>query len=188
MGEKSSSEVLIPLDRVGALIGKKSETKREIERKAKVKLKVDSETGAVTIVGEPENMLVGMEIVKAIGRGFSPKVALKLLKPDFILDVIDLTDEVSETQLNRVRGRLIGSKGKTREYISQLTDVDISVYGKTVSFIGTPEKVALAKRCMEMLISGAQHQTVYRFLEKEAKMLKEAELFDKFDDSSKVKI
>jgi ribosomal RNA assembly protein len=72
----------IPKDRVGALIGKSGETKAFIERKAKVRIKVDSETGEVSISerfkSDPLHVWVARDIVSAIGRGFSPEKALML--------------------------------------------------------------------------------------------------------------
>ena len=39
----------IPMDRIGALIGHKGETKKDLEDKLGVKLDIDSKTGDVTI-------------------------------------------------------------------------------------------------------------------------------------------
>ncbi|RLF40506.1 MAG: RNA-processing protein, partial [Thermoplasmata archaeon] len=41
--------VRIPRDRIGVLIGHKGEVKEEIERKTKIKLKIDSNSGEVQI-------------------------------------------------------------------------------------------------------------------------------------------
>jgi len=73
--------VKVPDDRIGVLIGRGGETMREIEERAEVRLDIDSESGNVRIekVGDPVKGLKGPDIVKAIGRGFAPEDALRLL-------------------------------------------------------------------------------------------------------------
>jgi len=76
--------VTVPSDRIGVLIGEGGETMREIEERAEVRLDIDSETGSVRVesVGDPIVGLNGPDIVKAIGRGFAPEDALRLLEDD----------------------------------------------------------------------------------------------------------
>ncbi|RLG35306.1 RNA-processing protein, partial [Methanosarcinales archaeon] len=73
--------------------------------------------------------------------------------------------------LKRIKGRIIGQKGKTRRVIETLTGVKISVYGKTVSLIGYPEQIKVAREAIEMLIKGTPHSTVYTFLERKRRAL-----------------
>ena len=116
-----------------------------------------------------------MEVIKAIGRGFSPERAKKLLEDDdMVLDIIDVTD-VADTpdKLARIRGRIIGRDGKAREQIENMTGTSISVYGKTVAIIGLPEQMNDAHTAVSMLISGSEHTSVFSYLDrkrKEAKM------------------
>ena len=51
--------ILIPLDRIGALIGKSGKVKSKIEKICYVKIEVNSETGEIMIrdMGHIENML-----------------------------------------------------------------------------------------------------------------------------------
>ncbi len=76
--------ILIPLDRVGALIGKSGKVKLKIEKICSVTITIESKTGEVTIrgTGKIEDMLPfkAEEIVMAIGRGFSPEKAMRLLE------------------------------------------------------------------------------------------------------------
>jgi ribosomal RNA assembly protein len=166
--------VKIPLERVGAVIGPSGRDKRRIEEACGIDLVVDSETGNVEIIPTPEtkdvSILLQVEnMIKAIGRGFSPQRAFKLLDEDVYLDVIDLTDYVgrSKNALDRVRGRVIGQNGRSREIIEELTGTYLSVYGHTVSLIGELEDMALAKEAVLMLVKGSFHKTVFNFLYKE---------------------
>ncbi len=72
----------------------------------------------------------------------------------------------------RQKGRIIGREGRTRQIIKEMTGVDISIYGKTVSLIGNIESVMIAKEAVEMLLSGSRHKSVYSFLEKKKQDLK----------------
>ena len=106
------------------------------------------------------------DIIKAIGRGFNPEIAQLLLKQDYCFEIIMISDHVKPSHLQRVKGRIIGTNGKTRRLIEELTETFISVYGKTVCMIGRVEDVAIAKRALESLIKGSPHANVYRWLEK----------------------
>ena len=73
----------IPRERVGVLIGKEGKTKKIIENTTQTILDIDSDEGTVTIytqenMEDPLGIWKTNYIVKAIGRGFNPKTALKL--------------------------------------------------------------------------------------------------------------
>jgi len=129
--------VKIPQERVSVLIGEDGEAKKKIERLTKTKILV--EDTSVTVEGESLSEWLARDIVKAVGRGFSPDKALSILSEDHMLLVIDLTDLVgsSEKTLSRYKGRIIGRDGKTRKIIEEMTGCYLSVYGKTVSLIGS---------------------------------------------------
>ena len=161
----------IPRDRVGALIGPKGSAKKRIENFFGVDLTIDSDSGSVEIALKPETKDVSViftvqNIVRAIGRGFSPQRVEILAKEDFDLHIIDLCDYVGESRnaLARVRGRIIGKNGRSRALIEELTETRISVYGDTVSIIGSVESLGVAREAVMKLIKGAFHKTVWNFL------------------------
>ena len=168
--------VKIPQDRIGALIGEGGETLREIEDRAEVRLDVDSETGQVTVeqTGDPITALKGPDIVKAIGRGFAPDEAMRLLDDDMMMfDVIDVGSVArNRNDLQRHKGRLIGEDGRTRELMEELTGASVVIYGSTFGMIGGPEQVDAVREAAEMLIEGAPHGTVYSFLEEKHNEMK----------------
>jgi len=181
---KASTFIKIPRDRIGALIGPEGRVKADIERKLNVDLEIDSATGEVTIaldpnVQNPSQLFRAKEVVTAIGRGFSPERAFRLLQnEDVMLEVIDLRQTVgkSPADIQRLKGRIIGKDGKTRRIIEELTEADISVYGHTVSIIGSFEQADAAREAILMLIKGSQHGTVYRFLQRKRQELKKRKL------------
>jgi ribosomal RNA assembly protein len=170
--------VKIPQDRIGALIGAGGETLREIERRADVRLDVDSENGSVSIEqqadGDPVTALKGPEVVRAIGRGFNPDDALTLLDDEMrMLDVVDINAVArNKNDLQRQKGRLIGENGRTRELMEELTGATVVIYGSTLGAIGTPKEVDVVREATEMLLDGAPHGTVYSFLEEKHNELK----------------
>jgi ribosomal RNA assembly protein len=161
----------IPLDRVGVLIGKKGETKARIEESCAVTLSVDGHSGEVTLrsASVEADPFRATNVVEAIARGFSPPRALKLLDPEIGLEILDLRDYAgkSENNLERIKGRIIGLRGKSRRVIEELTKCDVSVYGKTVAIIGEPTELRLAKDAIEKLAAGSQHKSVYNMLQRE---------------------
>ncbi len=167
-------ELVIPEDRIGVLIGKEGEVKERIEKETGCKLKISSKTGVVKIECEdPIGFLRAQDVIKAIAHGFNPDVAMKLLQDELmVLEIIDLTGYVSPKHLERVKGRIIGKEGKMRRFIEDTLDVNISVYGKTVAIIGDAESVAAAREAILMLVEGAQHSTVQRFLERKRREMK----------------
>lgn len=177
---KPNTFLKIPVERVGALIGPNGVTKRTIESKLSVDIQIDSETGGVTMTlaekaTDPSLLFRAKDIITALGRGFSPEHAFRLMRDEeAILDVIDLRTVFgrSETDIKRVNGRIIGANGKTRRLIEELTNCSVAVYGHTVSIIGTIEEAEIAREAVQMLVRGSMHSNVYRFLHRKRRELK----------------
>lgn len=158
--------------------------KENVEKQLSVELQIDSETGNVTITlsptaEDPSVLFRAKEVITAIGRGFSPDRASRLLQnDDTILLVIDLRDIVgrSQSDMKRLKGRIIGKEGKTRRIIEELTDASVSVHGHTISIIGDMDQAEAAREAIQMFIKGSQHRTVYRFLQKKRRELKKKQL------------
>ena len=173
----------IPMDRVGALIGHKGETKKDFEEKLGIKLDIDSKTGYVSIddheAKDPLNVMKMENIIKAVGRGFSPENSMRLLHDDSDFFIFDLQDYVGkkEAHLRRLKSRVIGREGKTKKVLEELTGSKISVYGHTIAIISDMMKMNILKKSVDMLLTGSKHATVYRFVETQMKELRRAEKF-----------
>lgn len=180
----ASTFVKIPKERIGVLIGPEGSVKGRIEQKFGVQLGVDGETGDVTLtllpnVEDPSVLFRARDVVTAIGRGFSPQRAFRLLQDeDAILEVIDLRETVgrSVSDMQRLKGRIIGQEGKTRRIIEELTEAEISVYGHTISIMANADQMEVAREAIQMLLRGSQHSTVYRFLHRKRRELKKKKL------------
>jgi ribosomal RNA assembly protein len=175
--------VKIPKERVGILIGPEGKVKKYIEEKLEVKLEIDTE-GSVTIVlletaKDPSLLLKAKDVVTAIGRGFPPETAFRLIRnEDDIYDLIDLRVIFgrSESDIKRIKGRIIGAEGKTRKLIEELTEADVVVYGHTIGIIGNFEEADAARNAVQMIVEGCEHHTVYNYLQKKRTELKKKKL------------
>jgi ribosomal RNA assembly protein len=181
---RANAFLKIPRERVGVLIGPEGKIKKSIEEKLSVELQIESEDGGIMIMmsekaDDPSLLFRAKDVITAIGRGFSPEHAFRLIRnEEAMLDVIDLRTIFgrSESDIRRVKGRIIGMDGKTRKIIEELTDTDVAVYGHTVSIIGNIEEAQAAREAVQMLINGSMHSAVYRFLHKKRRELKKKKL------------
>jgi ribosomal RNA assembly protein len=169
--------VRIPKERVGVLIGKNGETKKTIEDISHVRLEIDSEEGDVAFNEQTaKDPLVGLkveDVIRAIGRGFSPEHAFRLFGEETELFIFDIYDYAGKTEshFTRVKSRMIGREGKTKRVIEGLTGGLITIYGHTVAVIADFESMDIAKKAIDMLLAGSEHPTVYRYLEREMRKL-----------------
>lgn len=181
---KPTAFVRIPRERIGVLVGPDGKVKRTIEEQLHVELRVESDDGGVEITlsentQDPSLLFKAKDVVTAIGRGFPPESAFRILRnEDIVFDFVDLRAIFgrSESDIKRVKGRIIGMNGKTRKTIEELSEADVVVYGHTVGLIGTFEQVDVARNAVQMLIQGSQHHTVYNFLQKKRRELKKQAL------------
>jgi ribosomal RNA assembly protein len=179
----SESFVRIPKERVGILIGEEGKIKSFIEEQLQVKLEVETE-GSITIVlseksKDPSMLLKAKDVVQAIGRGFSPEVAFRLIRnEDEIFDMVDLRQIFgrSESDIKRIKGRIIGAEGKTRRLIEELSEANVVVYGHTVGIIGSFEQADTARNAVQMIIEGCQHHSVYKYLQRKRTEMKKERL------------
>jgi len=153
--------VLVPQERIKVI--KDRPVKQRIEKTLNVT--IDFNDNLVEIGGEGLELFQAKNIVKAIGRGFSPKRAFRLFDEEEFLEIIELTG-FKDNKMKIIKSRLIGTKGKTRIIIEKDSGCFMSVYGKTVSLIGKYDQIEIAKRAINMILKGSKHSKVYGFLQK----------------------
>lgn len=156
--------VLIPEERMRKL-RKDEKWKIELKKFSNAKVKLNEE---IVVEGDdPLQVLRVKEVIKGFGRGFEFRDALDLFDEEYCLETIDVREFTGKSKKRQVtlKGRVIGTQGKTKNMVEKYTDTKIAVYGKTVSIIGKWNNVKIVKDAIEMLLSGARHNTVYRFLE-----------------------
>ena len=164
--------VRIPRDRVGVLIGPKGKTKKQLEKASGLRFDVDSDQNEVILHDEVEGtdplmVLKMQDIVRAVGRGFSPEHAMRLFSDDAYHEILDIHDFVGKHKqhVRRVAARIIGAEGKTRRIIEEQTACYLAIYGHTVAIIGDMEQMPTALQAVEMILRGSEHASMYRYLE-----------------------
>ncbi len=163
--------VRIPDDRIGAVIGPGGATKRRLERATGSTISIEDEDEGVAIRApdgaDPIGVLRARDIVLAIGRGFAPERAERLLHEGTYLAVLDMkemTGKRSKEALRRIRSRVIGREGRARDRLETLSGCSVSVYGRTVALIGDERQMDRARRAVTLLLRGSEHATVFRML------------------------
>ena len=157
--------IAIPEERIKIL--KKDENWKEQLKKfsdAKIELNDD-----VSVESEdPFQVLRLKEVFKAFGRGFDFDSSLTLLDEEYFLEIMEIKDFAGKSRRRQtvLKGRVIGTEGKIKKTIEKYCDVKIAIYGKTISILGRWNNLQKAKKSIEMVLSGAMHTTVYRFLER----------------------
>jgi len=169
----------IPLnpDRVGVLIGEGGRVKKRIEESTKTRIRIDTRALEAVIQPTEESSLSDVykakRIVEAINYGFSPERALRLLEDDQFLEVIDLKEYAKRREnLVRIKGRIIGERGKFWKTLEEMSGAYVSVYDRFVAIIGDFNQLRIVKTAIQMIIDGRQHRTVINYLKREVSDLK----------------
>ena len=163
----------VPKDRIAVLIGKSGKTRKMIEKACNGNLSIDSKTGDVSITwtGDPDPIrrMKVPDVISAIGRGFSPERAVQLLDDDVFLRMYDIREWVGRqpNQTRRMRSRLIGTNGRIRTLIEEMSGCEIAVYGSTVAVLGGNDALSLATPAIEGILGGSEHSTVLFGLEQD---------------------
>jgi len=168
MEEKFEEDILIPETRIKEILSRK----KELEKLGNMKLKINEKENLVQIKSnEATDSWIGKEVISAIARGFSVEDAEKLFNPEIGYIQLHLRDfgGKNKKQQTRLKSRVIGRHGMCKKKIQDLTGTKISVHGKTIGIIGEYEDAELARKTIEMLLSGARHSTAYLFLNDQLK-------------------
>ncbi|BBD72847.1 RNA-processing protein [Sulfodiicoccus acidiphilus] len=147
-----------------------------LSKKEEVEVKFDERNKMFNVSPKGNNSYGALKvqsIINAIGLGFDVEVAMKLLSDDIMLDVIDIKEVTHDPEdLRRLKGRVIGEKGKTKRIIFEYTGVHVSVYDHYVGLIGFYDQLQVTRKAVEMLIRGKDHSAVYKYLERAEKELR----------------
>ncbi len=150
------TSVVVPKERVRVF------NRKTLEALKKHCSKITVSENVVYIEGEGLGSYQTQLVVKAIARGFSPNRAFKIFNDK---ELVVLEIKGNKNDLRRIRARIIGTGGKTRKRLEAETGCLISIYGKTVSIIGDYGDIEIARKAVEMLIKGASHKFVYKFIQ-----------------------
>lgn len=156
-------QILIPAKRAELLKDKK--LLDEVRKRLGCKMQVKDEN-ALVIDGDALSEYNARIVMQAFARGFEFKIACKLLSDDYFFESIDMKEAFrNEEQRRRIKARVIGTEGKTKNYVQSVSGADLAIYGDTVSVIGKVDEIKIAKAAIEVLLEGGTHKKAYAIME-----------------------
>lgn len=169
----SVQQVYIPKERARKLKSER-DLVEHAERRTHCKIKIDDDD-TIEITGDAYGEFNARSVLQAFGRGFEMETACKLCDDSYYFSSTDLEQIFgSEKRIQQVKARVIGENGKTKRYIENVSMAKISVYGNTVSIIGTIDEMTEAKAAIDTLIEGGAHRLAYTRMEAAHRKNKEA--------------
>lgn len=132
----------------------------------KLKVKITNRGREVSISGKPEDEFIAEKVINALNFGFEFSAALLIREENYILEILNIKNYTKRQDLEMIRARIIGKKGKTINTLSQLTKCELELKDNEIGVIGDPEYVKNAQEAVIHLIKGAKQSNVYSYLEK----------------------
>lgn len=105
-------------------------------------------------------------VLNAMNFGFSAKKALLIKEQEMLFRVINIKHFTRKKNLNEVRARIIGTKGKTKRTIENISNCHILIKDNEVGIIGNAEDIEEIITGVTNLIRGTKQSNTYRYLEK----------------------
>ena len=139
----------------------------KIEKKIKVRVSFGKPAEKIFIKGKELDEFVAEKIIEAVDFGFDVEDALLLKDDDFVLEFIDIKKHTPRKNLKDIRARLIGTGGKAKNTIEELTGGVIVIHANQVGLIVDSEHLDSATQAIISLIQGAKHGNVFAYLEKQ---------------------
>lgn len=133
----------------------------------KVKVKIGFGKDSISIKGKELDEYLVEKVVRAIDFGFNIDDALLLMNDNFLLEFVEVKEHTHRKNLRDVRARLIGTGGKAKKTIQNLTGSEIVIQGNTIGVIVDSDHIDAVMQGIELLIQGAKHGNVFAYLEKQ---------------------
>ncbi len=149
-----------------AYLSKTREVRRRIShisRELNVKLSLIGRR--VNIEGAPLDEYTALQFFEAMNFGFSVDKSLLLCKEDFVFRKVKIKSH-TRRKLKDIRARLIGTHGKTRKTMTEISGCEIIIGESEVGIIGEVEEVENVERAVIHLIEGAKQGNMYKYLER----------------------
>jgi ribosomal RNA assembly protein len=137
----------------------------KIESRIKVKILFKKES--VVVKGSEMDEFLVEQIIRAVDFGFYIDDALLLKNDGFLLEFIDIKEHTRRKNFKDIRSRLIGTGGKARKTIENLTDSVIVINGNDVGVIVDSDHLDAVTQGIESIIQGSKHGNVFAYLEKQ---------------------
>jgi len=147
-------------EKTGRIIKNKNRLEKEL------KVEISNKGKEITIDGLPEDEYFAEKVLTALEFGFPFSVALLVKEEDNIFETLNIKKYTHKKDLEKIRARIIGTKGKTLRTLTELTKCHFALKDNHLGIIGEPEYIKIATEAMISLIQGSKQANVYAFLEK----------------------
>ncbi len=144
-------------------ISQVTKNQAELEQKLKVKLTFNGKN--VSFEGEALDEFTAHKVLEALAFGFSAKKSLSLINEEFMFKKVHIKD-FTRRNLKSIKSRIIGTRGKTKKTISEISSCDIIVKESDVGFIGESETVLDVEQAIINLIKGSKQSNMYSYLQR----------------------
>jgi ribosomal RNA assembly protein len=152
------------------------ENLKELEKEVPVKIEMKKGANEATFLIKGKNAVheyIAGRILEAISAGFDFDTAVLLKEEDVVFKEVKLKNYAHGSRLSVVKGRIVGSQGKSKRVIQQLSECYICLCDNKVGIIGRADNVEIASKAIESLIRGSKHANVFKSLEESRKHLRE---------------
>ncbi len=139
-------------------------SKKKLEQILNVK--ITNKGKEVSISGKPEEEYIAEKVIDALNFGFPFSVAVLIKEQDYVFEILNIKNYTRRSNLEAIRARIIGKKGKTLSTLNQLTKCNFELKDNEVGIIGDPEHIKNAQEAVISIIRGAKQANVYSRLEK----------------------
>ncbi|MBI2628729.1 hypothetical protein HYW74_01450 [Candidatus Pacearchaeota archaeon] len=146
------------------------QNKDELEKKLKVKITVKGQNTSITSAFDNEvDEYFAERVLLALDYPFLIEDALLLLNEDYLFEAIHIKDHTKRHDLKVIKGRIIGTQGKTLRVLQDLSNAIIAVKDNDVAIIAESSDFENARQAVISLIKGSKQGNVYARLEKSHK-------------------
>lgn len=147
-------------ERVNAL---KKERER-IEKEMGVEILIKGKKAIVS--GPPVKEFETISVIEALTLGFPLKSALTLKNEDIIFKKIHIRHFTRRKNLHEVISRLVGTEGKTKRTIQEISGCEVVISGNEVGIIGSSIEIEATIVAISNIIKGTKQANAYKYLER----------------------
>jgi KH domain-containing protein len=146
--------------------------------KSRLDIHTDLKKNYIIINGQEYNEVMTEKIILALDFGFEIDDALILLKDDWDIEYVNIKEHTHRKNLEEIRSRVIGTDGKAKRTIENLTGSSLVVHGNMVGIISDAEHMPYTIQGIVSLVQGAKHGNVFAYIEKQNANLRKIDAED----------
>ena len=138
--------------------------KRLLERKLNAKILITKRF--IELECSPIEEYEAQLVFDAINLGFPAETAVLLTDENFVFKQINMKDYTRRKNLNVIRGLLIGTHGRTKNTVEQISGCQVRIHDNMIGIIGPAKSIEYALNGVISIIRGTRQTSVYKYLER----------------------